>query len=52
MRDRVSDLCLVKECKELFDDLCGVMCTDEGVEVGKGNEGDNEESVKWTAIVG
>jgi len=33
VHDRVSDLCLVKECKGLFDDLCGIMCTYEGIEV-------------------
>jgi len=28
MNVRVSDLCLVKECKQL-EDLCGVVCTEK-----------------------
>jgi len=28
MSERISDLCLAKECKEL-EDLCGVVCTEK-----------------------
>ena len=46
MIERVSDLCLVMECKEL-EDLFGVMSAqkfDRGGEVGKEKEGESEGS--------
>ena len=56
MSERITDLCLVRECKEL-EEVCGVECTERilmgeerwgkrggGREVGEENEGNSKKS--------